>query len=156
MKRTLVIASVLFVWVVLPSAQAPQGAPAGQQPGTPAAGGARQGGRGAGRAALIPRINRFDVSRTSIKPGESVDLRWSVEAGDPTIDNGIGPVYQSGSIRLTPKVTTTYTLTMGANVRRSVTVTVAGTTPAAASAPAPASVPPAISRIDGKPDFSGI
>jgi hypothetical protein len=156
MKRTLVIASVLSVWVSVPSAQAPQGAPAAQPPGTPPAGAVPQGGRGAGRAALIPRINRFEVSRTSIKPGESVDLRWSVEAGDPTIDNGIGPVYQSGSIRITPKVTTTYTLTMGADVRRSVTVTVAGTAPAAASAPASAPVPPAISRINGKPDFSGI
>jgi hypothetical protein len=153
MKRTLVIAFVLFAWVGLPSAQAPPGAPAAQPPGPPAPGGARQGG---GRAALIPRINRFEVSRTSIKPGESIDLRWSVEAGDPTIDNGIGPVYQSGSLRLTPKVTTTYTLTMGADVRRSVTVTVAGTTPAAASAPASAPVPPVIARIDGKPDFSGI
>ena len=156
MKRTVAVACVLFVGVSLPSAQAPQGAPAAQQPGTPAAGGVPQGGRGGGRAALIPRINRFDLSRTSIKPGESVDLRWSVEAGDPTIDNGIGPVYQSGSIRLTPKATTTYTLTMGADVRRSVTVTVAGTPPAAPSAPASVPVPPAISRIDGKPDFSGI
>ena len=158
MKRRVVAASVLFVfvWAGLPSAQAPQGAPA-QQPGPPAPGGARQGGgRGGGRAALIPRINRFELSRTSIKPGESVDLRWSVEAGDPTIDNGIGPVYQIGSIRLTPKATTTYTLTMGADVRRSVTVTVAGTTPAAASAPASSSAPPAIARINGKPDFSGI
>jgi hypothetical protein len=160
MKHTLAVAFVLFVCVGLLSAQAPQGAPPGQQPvqqpGAPPAGAAPQGGRGGGRAALIPRINRFEVSRTSIKPGESVDLRWSVEAGDPTIDNGIGPVYQSGSIRITPKATTTYTLTMSADVRRSVTVTVAGTTPAAASAPASAPVPPAIARINGKPDFSGI
>ena len=156
MKRALLLASVLFVWVCLPSAQAPQGAPAAQQPGAPAPGGARQGGRGGGRAALIPRINRFDASRTSIKPGEPVDLFWSVEAGDPTIDNGIGPVYQSGAVRITPKVTTTYTLTMGADVKRSVTVTVAGTTPAAA-APAPATpATPPVARIDGKPDFSGI
>lgn len=160
MKRALMIASVLFVWVGLPSAQAPQGAPApaaGQQ--QPAGRGAAPpgGGRGGGRAALVPRINRFEVSRTSIKPGESVDLRWSVEAGDPTIDNGIGPVYQSGSIRLTPKVTTTYTLTMGtSDVKRSVTVTVAGTTPAAAAAAATGPAPPAMARIDGKPDFSGI
>jgi hypothetical protein len=76
MKRTLVVASVLFVCVgVLPSGQAPQGAPPGQQPGTPPAGGVPQGGRGGGRAALIPRINRFEASRTSIKPGESIDLR---------------------------------------------------------------------------------
>jgi hypothetical protein len=80
-----------------------------------------------------------------------------VEAGDPTIDNGIGPVYQSGSVRLTPTATTTYTLTMGANVSRSVTVTVAGTKPVAAT---PAAAAPAaggtLTRINGKPDFSGI
>ena len=113
------------------TAQPPQTPAAGQQPGAPPAGpGAPRGGgpgagggRGGGRAALTPRINRFDASRTSIKPGESIDLRWSTEAGDPTIDNGIGPVYQSGSVRLTPKATTTYTLSMGPNVTRSVTVT---------------------------------
>jgi hypothetical protein len=171
MKRTLTIASALAIWVCVtlvqapqtaqaaqaaPAPQTPQAPAAGQAPAAPAPAGRAGGGRG-GRAPLTPRINRFEASRTSIKPGESIDLRWSVEAGDPTIDNGIGPVYQSGSVRLTPKATTTYTLTMGANVSRSVTVTVAGTKPVAAT---PAAAAPAaggtITRINGKPDFSGI
>jgi len=57
---------------------------------------------------------------------------------------------------VTPKATTTYTITVAAGVTRSVTVTVAGTTPVAASASAASDVPQAIPRIDGKPDFSGI
>jgi len=163
MKRALTVASVLTVWVCIASAQAPQApqappAPAGQ-PGAPAAGAPAGQGRG-GRAPLTPRINLFEASRTSIKPGESFVLSWATEAGEPTIDNGVGSVYQRGSVQLTPKATTTYTLTMGTtDVKRSVTVTVAGTTAATAAAPAAASAasaPTTMARIDGKPDFSGI
>src|SRR6187402_168841 len=116
MKRALTVASVLTAWVCIASAQAPQApqpppAPAGQ-PGAPAAGAPAGQGRG-GRAPLTPRINLFEASRTSIKPGESFVLSWATEAGEPTIDNGVGSVYQRGSVQLTPKATTTYTLTMG-------------------------------------------
>ena len=75
----------------------------------------------------------------------------------PTIDNGIGPVYQRGTIRLTPKATTTYTLTMGGGCQtlgdghgrrhdagggRCARLRRRRRRPMA--------------RIDGKPDFSGI
>jgi hypothetical protein len=160
MKRALSIVFVLANSVCLALAQAPQGAPAGQQPGAPAAGAAAgqagQAGRG-GRAPITPRILSFEASPVSIKPGESFVLSWSTEAGTPSIDNGIGPVYQRGTIRVTPKATTTYTLTMsGGSVTKAVTVTVAGTTPVvpAAADASPAARP--IPRIDGKPDFSGI
>ena len=162
MKRTLIIVFVLAFLVCLASAQAPQGAPAGQQPGAAApGGGAGQAGQAApagrgGRGAITPRILSFEASPTSIKPGESFTLSWSTEAGTPSIDNGIGSVYQRGTIRVTPKATTTYTMTMtGGAVTRSVTVTVAGTAAVAPAADATAAPKP-IPRIDGKPDFSGI
>jgi hypothetical protein len=78
------------------------------------------------------------------------------EAGPATIDNGIGDVYPRGTFKVTPKATSTYTLSMGGGaVTKSVTVTVAGTTPVTAAA-ANAVSPKPIARIDGKPDFSGI
>ena len=167
MKQVLTIASFLALWVSIASSQAAQGTAAGQQPavppaqpGAPPAGGAAgQGGRG-GRTPIAPRIERFDVSPASIKPGESVVLSWATESesGTPTIDNGVGAVPPRGATRITPKVTTTYTLTMGA-ATRSLTVTVAGTTPApagSANTTAASSATQPIPRIDGKPDFSGI
>jgi hypothetical protein len=165
LTRALTVACAFVVWVCAAAAQAPQGgAPAAPAAGAPPQGGApargagpAQGGRGGGRAAITPRIVRFEATPTSIKPGESIVLTWATEVGDPIIDNGVGPVYQRGSVKLTPKATTTYTLTMGnTDVKRSVTVTVAGTTPVAATPAAPANAAATIARIDGKPDFSGI
>ena len=49
-------------------------------------------------------------------------LSWATEAGTPTIDNGVGPVPLRGTIKVTPKATTTYTLTMAGGVTRTVTV----------------------------------
>src|SRR4030095_2417291 len=115
MKRALSIVFVLANSVCLALAQAPQGTPAGQQPGAPApgaaAGQAGQAGRG-GRPAVTPLILNCEANPVSIKPGESFVLSWSTEAGTPSIDNGIGAVYQRGTIRVTPKATTTHTVTI--------------------------------------------
>jgi hypothetical protein len=156
MKRAFIVVFVLtlsgIAW-----AQAPQ-APAAPQQGAPAQGAAGgqagRGGGGGGRGAITPRILSFEASPASIKPGESFLLSWATEAGSPAIDNGVGPVPLRGTIRVTPKATTTYTLTTG-GVTRTLTVTVAGTTPVTAGA-ADASAPRPIARIDGKPDFSGM
>ena len=153
MKRALSMVFVLTLLVCVAWAQAPQAAPA-----APAgqAGQAAPAGRGGGRAAITPRIVSFEAKPASIKPGESFELSWLTEAGTPAVDNGIGPVPLRGTIKVTPKATTTYTLTMAAGVTRSLTVTVAGTTPVApAAADAPAAPRP-IPRLDGKPDFSGM
>src|SRR5688572_18387013 len=154
MKRVLGIVFVLTPLVC--QAQAPQAAPQTAPQGAPqagaAAGQAAPAGRG-GRGQITPRIVSFDAKPASIKPGESFLMSWATEAGSPSIDNGIGPVPLRGTIRVTPKATTTYTITTG-GVTRSLTVTVAGTTavtPAAADASAAARPVP---RIDGKPDFS--
>jgi len=156
MTRALTVFGGVAVWACIVAAQAPQGPPAGQQPGVPAQGGApAQAGRGGGRAVITPRILNFEVKPASIKPGESVVLTWATEAGTPTIDNGVGAVPPRGTAKISPQVTTTYTMAMG-DVTRSVTVTVAGTKSAAANAAAASNVATAIARIDGKPDFSGI
>jgi hypothetical protein len=97
----------------------------------------------------------FQATPTSIKPGESFTLSWTTESGAAAIDNGIGSVYARGTIRVTPNATTTYTMSVGGTVTKSVTVTVAGTSPVAPAAAA-AAAPRPIARIDGKPDFSGI
>src|SRR5688572_461712 len=160
MKRALIIATVLSLVIGIAWAQAPQTTPGGQ-PRTPAPGAAGgqagRGGGGGGRGAITARILNFQAEPASIKPGESFVLTWATEAGTGTIDNGIGPIPPRGTIKVTPKATTTYTLTMGGGATtRTVTITVAGTTavtPAAANA-SDASRP--IPRVDGKPDFSGI
>ena len=160
MNRALTVAAVLTLWVCMAWAQAPQGGAAAPPPGAPAPGApggqAGRGGGGGGRGGIAPRIVSFEAKPTSIKPGESFVLSWAAEAGSATIDNGVGPVPPRGSTKVTPKATTTYTITVAAGVTRAVTVTVAGTTPVAASASAASDVPQAIPRIDGKPDFSGI
>src|SRR5687767_5701275 len=115
MKRALTVVFVLTLGCVA-WAQAPQGAPAAPQQGAPAQGAAAgQTGRGGGggRGAITPRILSFEASPASIKPGESFLLSWATEAGSPAIDNGVGPVPLRGTIRVTPKATTTYTLTTG-------------------------------------------
>src|SRR5688572_26205851 len=105
MKRALTLVFILTLLGCMAWAQAPQ-APAGaQQQGAPAQGAvAGQAGRG-GRAPITPRIVSFDASPASIKPGESFLLSWAAEAGTPSIDNGIGPLPQRGTIKVTPKAT---------------------------------------------------
>src|SRR5262249_3474218 len=138
-------------------AQAPQGA---QDPqGAPGARGARGGG--ARPPAPEPRIMTFEANPAPRNAGESVILTWSTEnPAGPTIDNGIGSVTPRGTRRITPSATTTYTLTMrGANntpVTRSITVTVAGTTPVAAKPDQTAATKPIPRTPEGKPDFSGV
>ena len=153
MKRLSSTVFVSMFLVCMAWAQAPQGAPAGQQQGAPAGG---RGGRG-GRGAITPRILSFEANPVSIKPGESFILSWATEAGTGTVDNGIGAIPPRGQVKVTPKATTTYTLTMGGGaVTRSLTVTVAGTTPVEAAAADASEASRPIPRIDGKPDFSGI
>ena len=152
-KRILFVAAGLVLACAAVSVQAPPGAPAA----SPAP--ARGGGRG---PAPAPRIISFEARPASIKPGESVLLVWSVEnPGGPVIEPAIGPVIPRGSRQVKPAATTTYTLTMrGPNetvVTKSVTVTVAGTTPVAATPAAPTAASKGIPRTpDGKPDFSGV
>lgn len=75
-----------------------------------------------------PAINNFTAEPTSIEPGQSSTLRWSVSnATDITVDQGVGAVQSQGTRVVQPNATTTYTLSArgpGGTDSRSVTVEV--------------------------------
>jgi len=151
------IALSMIVW-----AQAPA-QPSGQKPPAVAPGAVPAGfdGSAYAKARELPaRIINFTAEPASIKPGQKVTLAWLTEnPTGVTIDPEPGRVMPRGSRQLTPAATTTYTLTArGFNdqvLTKTVTVTVAGTTPVAArpGAAANKAVPRA---ADGKPDLSGV
>jgi hypothetical protein len=107
-------------------------------------------------------IQELTAEPATIDPGESLMLRWeATNAYSLTIEPDVGTVATRGTHRLTPPATTTYTLTAvgaGGPVRRSITVTVAGTAPRAAAADDSAETSPQrVPRLgDGKPDLSGL
>jgi len=112
------------------------------------------------RIAPPPRIGKFVAQPDSIQPGQSFLLIWAAEnPAGITITPDLGTVAARGTRKLTPKATTTYTLTVHGTkdrvVTRSVTVTVAGTVPITAEQVAPITrdVP---HMPDGKPDLSGV
>jgi hypothetical protein len=119
---------------------------------------AGRGGRG-GQPGPEPRIVTFEARPASIRPGESVVLIWSTEnPAGPTIQPEVGAVAARGTKQVTPTVTTTYTLALRNGPSKTVTVTVAGTTPsnAAAGAPNNATVKKDPRMADGKPDLTGV
>ena len=157
MTRTAAVVFGILVACCAAIAQTPQGAQ-GNQPAAGAAGppqGAAPAGRG--RGGPPARVVTFEARPSSIKPGESTVLVWHVENPTTTsIEPDIGRVTPRGTMRVTPASTTTYTLTIG-DVMRSITVTVAGTTPRASVAGATSAASKGIARTaDGKPDFSGV
>jgi hypothetical protein len=105
-------------------------------------------------------VRELTAEPAAIEPGGSTTLRWeALNAYSLTIEPDVGSVATRGARRVQPAATTTYTLTAtgpeGAT-SRSVTVTVAGTTPRATAA-ASAAQPTAVPRLaDGKPDLSGL
>jgi hypothetical protein len=77
----------------------------------------------------LPVINSFTADPTSILPGESSTLSWSVSgATTVTIDQGIGSVGLTGTYAVSPTTTTTYTLEAN-NEAGSITATVQVTVP---------------------------
>jgi hypothetical protein len=113
------------------------------------------------RARLLPaRIMDFKAEPASIQPGQSVTLTWSAEnPTGTTIDPDLGRVTPRGVRQLTPSQTTTYTLTVHGPdnqvLTKSVTVTVAGTTPLTSNG-AEAGKKEVPRLPDGKPDLSGV
>ena len=111
------------------------------------------------KAAELPvRIMNFTAQPSSVKPGEPVTLVWSVEnPSGTTIEPELGRVMPRDSRQIFPKATTTFTLTTrgagNTTLTRTVTVTVAGTTPVAAAVDAKKEVP---RLANGKPDLSGV
>jgi hypothetical protein len=134
------------------SAQTPP-APAPDQPLGPS-------GRIQARFSPPPRINKFTAEPSSLQPGQSCLLIWATEnPAGITITPDIGAVAARGTRKLTPRATTTYTITVhgakDALVTKTITVTVAGTVPITAESTAETKkeVP---RTADGKPDLSGV
>ena len=88
-----------------------------------------------------PSITAFTAEPSSIERGQSSTLSWSVtDASNISIDNGIGTVQASGSRRVFPSASTTYTLTAaGAGGTKTATATVNVTEP-----PPPPPPPPVV------------
>lgn len=82
-------------------------------------------------------ITEFVVEPSSVERGQSAQLRWAVtNATAASINRGIGTIPLTGTQRVTPGETTTYTLTASGaagDVTASATLTVTG--PGASSAP---------------------
>ena len=86
-----------------------------------------------------PRVAQFTAEPTSIQRGQSSTLRWEVTGAvtSVSINQGVGTVQSTGSSRVNPSDSTTYTLTAtgpGGSVTSSATVNV--------SAPPPPPPPP--------------
>jgi len=87
----------------------------------------------------------FSGNPLTIAPGQSSTLTWSTGGTSATIDNGIGVQAPSGSIQVTPSVTTTYTCsatgTADAAPRTAqVTITVSQPAPTATFSASPTSI----------------
>jgi hypothetical protein len=123
---------------------------------------------GAAPAGPPAVIRSLGAEPSAIEPGESATLRWdALNTYSLSLDPDLGTVATRGSRRVSPAATTTYTLTAtgaGGSISRSVTVTVAGTTPPAApsaeSTPRSDGTPRAAAEIprfaDGRADLSGL
>ncbi|MGD0360050.1 MAG: peptidoglycan-associated lipoprotein Pal [Bryobacteraceae bacterium] len=98
-----------------------------------------------------PTVSSFTAEPTSIERGQSSTLNWGVgDATNIAIDNGIGTVQASGSRRVFPGNSTTYTLTAtGPGGTKTATATVNVTEP---PAPPP---PPAVAKQTFEQMLSG-
>jgi len=114
------------------------------------------------RAAQLPaRIISFTAQPATLKPGQSAMLQWDTEnPRSVTIEPGVGVVTARGSRQLTPKATTTYTLTVqGPNnqvLTKDVTVTIPGTRPVDAKSAVETSKKEVPRMPDGRPNLSGV
>jgi peptidoglycan-associated lipoprotein len=97
-------------------------------------------------APKAPTVAQFSAEPTTIQRGESATLRWQVtgEVTGVSINQGIGTVQSTGSQRVFPSDSITYTLTAtgpGGHTTASTTVTV--TAPPPPPPPAPPAPPKA-------------
>jgi hypothetical protein len=82
----------------------------------------------------IARVINFRAVPSTIKVGESSNLVWETENAEKVVISGIGQVNPTGSLSVSPAVTTTYTITLTnalGEINSTVTVTVnpAGSAP---------------------------
>jgi peptidoglycan-associated lipoprotein len=90
-----------------------------------------------------PTITEFVAEPSSIERGQSSTLRWGVtDANNISIDNVIGSVQATGTRRVFPSDSTTYTLTAtGPGGTKTATATVSVTAPPPPPPPPPAAKP---------------
>jgi plastocyanin len=159
------MAGTAFAQAPAPAAPAPGATPQGRGAAAPRGGYTEA-------ATLRARIMTFTAKPASIKPGESVTLDWAVEnPRSVTITPDVGRAAPRGPLKLTPKQTTTYTLTVtGVHpnppagvtpappevLTRTITVTVAGTQPRASDVESAVAEPPVPRTAEGRPDLSGV
>lgn len=90
-------------------------------------------------APSAPVISSFTAEPSTIQPGQSSTLRWSITgATDMSIDQGVGAIQSTGQRQVFPRSSTTYTLTArgpGGMDSRSVTVEVSTAPPPPPPAP---------------------
>lgn len=107
------------------------------------------------------RIVEFSANKTSIKPGETVVISWVAENPQAmVISPDVGAVIARGSEKLKPEATTTYTLKVGGGpngeeLTKTLTITVAGTTPRVVDAAA-STAKPVPRTAGGKPVLQGV
>jgi plastocyanin len=151
-------------WIAVALAAMLVSAAAGQQTPAPAASQAPAPGRAGAEGFPVgppSKILSFTADSTSIQPGQTVTLTWAVVNADRiTLDQGTGIVATRGSKKVSPSATTTYTLVAngrGGSDKQSLTITVAGSTPAEPDSANSAAIDKPIPHMpDGKPDLSGV
>ena len=105
--------------------------------------------------SLAPRIDSFTANPARIDKGKSSTLSWSVTNADRlSIDQNIDKVSASGSRKVSPSVTTTYTLTAAnsigsATARATVTVKdPSGASGTISASPNPCTINPSLGTCD--------
>ena len=141
---------IMLIGASLAAAQAPPPAAAPAAPPRPP------------RVQPPARITEFRTEPGTVQSGQSATLVWATENPNAvTISPDLGKVTPRGSRQVSPKATTTYTLTVtGPNnsvLTKEVTVTVPGTTPVNSASAAPTEMKKEVPRLaNGKPDLSGV
>ena len=131
---------ITVIWIALALAMFAAGckkkAPPPPPPPPPPPIGDRTPTTGGGTPATRPApvIGQFSAEPTSIERGQSSTLRWEItgDVTSVTIDQTIGSVQNTGSRRVFPSASTTYTLTAtgpGGNVTASAVVAVTSPIP---------------------------
>jgi peptidoglycan-associated lipoprotein len=95
-----------------------------------------------------PVITSFTAEPSTIEPGQSSTLHWSISnATDMSIDHGIGAVQSQGERQVFPRTSTSYALNVrGPGGMNTASVTVQVSTPP--PPPPPTAAPPRVSSAD--------
>jgi hypothetical protein len=103
------------------------------------------------KQSLVPSVT-LDADRSSIQSGENIYLRWtSSNATDVDIEPGVGKVALAGSTSVSPRESTTYTLTAIGPGGIKTATTYIGVTSAPPAPRPPVVVPPVVGNLPNFP-----